>query len=296
MTVTTPRNGQPTEYRRAHRFSADESGLIPGGEIDKELDNVSRSINEIRARLALIQLDDGTLVAIDDVTKLSATVIEQIRQLYANDSSTSKEYAQKAIEAADQLLAINKNFESALNEVRGLAEASKISTEKGLEAVTEIKKIRREVLDLCGPIQEAANAAIEFSKKASFSFRTFPSCRENESIPFSNLSPSSGVKVGDHVLSLDTYDLFQIVNMGDLYATLGAKVGNLRGPRGFRGEQGESAPRGERGERGPMGQSPFATCFGNFNVSADGNLQLEVVGLSPAEFEINENGRLEAKI
>lgn len=45
-----------------------------------------------------------------------------------------------------------------------------------------------------------------------------------------------------------------------------------------------------------MGQSPFATCFGNFNVSEDGNLQLEVVGLSPAEFEINENGRLEAKI
>lgn len=296
MTVTTPRNGQPTEYRRAHRFSADESGLIPGGEIDKELDNVSRSINEIRARLAMIQLDDGTLVAIDDVTKLSATVIEQIRQLYANDSSTSKEYAQKAIEAADKLLAINKNFESALSEVTSLADASKLSTEKGLEAATEIKKIRREVLGLFGPIKSAAEAAIDYTKQAGFSFRTYPTCEEYEAIPFSNLSPSSGVKVGDHVLSLDTCDLFQIVNIGEQYASLGAKIGNLRGLRGDRGERGEPGGRGDRGERGPMGQSPFATCFGNFNVNEDGNLQLEVVGLSPAEFEINEDGRLEVKI
>lgn len=38
----------------------------------------------------------------------------------------------------------------------------------------------------------------------------------------------------------------------------------------------------------------MATCFGQFQVNGEGMLQLEYVGLAPAEFSINDNGEVEA--
>lgn len=142
--------------------------------------------------------------------------------------------------------------------------------------------------------QQALQQIQAIAAQTGFSTRTSLAVSANDTFPLSNLSPSAYVKVGDLVLNSTNGDLFQITAVTATTATVGAKISNLRGPRGERGLQGSPGPAGERGEAGPMGQSPYATCFGQFQVNANGVLQLEYVGLAPAEFSINDNGVVEA--
>lgn len=132
------------------------------------------------------------------------------------------------------------------------------------------------------------------ASQSGFSTRTSPTISENETFPLSNLTPSTYIKAGDLVLNTTNGDLYRVTAVTATTATVGAKISNLRGPRGERGLQGSPGPAGERGEAGPMGQSPYATCFGQFQVNGEGMLQLEYVGLAPAEFSINDNGEVEA--
>ncbi|WP_279175077.1 hypothetical protein [Parasutterella excrementihominis] len=142
--------------------------------------------------------------------------------------------------------------------------------------------------------QQALQQIQAIAAQTGFSTRTSPSVSENETFPLSNLTPSAYAKVGDLVLNSTNGDLFRITAVTATTATVGAKISNLRGPRGERGLQGSPGPAGSPGEQGPMGQSPYATCFGQFQVNGEGMLQLEYVGLAPAEFSINDNGEVEA--
>ena len=142
--------------------------------------------------------------------------------------------------------------------------------------------------------QQALQQIQAIAAQTGFSTRTSPSVSENETFPLSNLTPSAYAKVGDLVLNSTNGDLFRINAVTATTATVGAKISNLRGPRGERGLQGSPGPAGGVGPQGPMGQSPFATCFGQFQVNGEGMLQLEYVGLAPAEFSINDNGEVEA--
>lgn len=142
--------------------------------------------------------------------------------------------------------------------------------------------------------QQALQQIQAIAAQTGFSTRTSPTVSESETFPLSNLTPTAYVKVGDLVLNSTNGDLFRITAVTATTATVGAKISNLRGPRGERGLQGSPGPAGERGEQGPMGQSPYASCFGQFEVNEEGVLQLEYVGLAPAEFSINDNGEVEA--
>lgn len=58
-------------------------------------------------------------------------------------------------------------------------------------------------------------------------------------------------------------------------------------------DQGAPAPAGERGEKGPLGDAPWATCFGHFRLS-DANLLLDYTGATlDSAFSVNANGQLE---
>lgn len=66
-----------------------------------------------------------------------------------------------------------------------------------------------------------------------------------------------------------------------------------KGEKGDKGDQGAPAPAGERGEKGPIGDAPWATCFGHFRLS-DANLLLDYTGVTlDSAFSVNANGQLE---
>lgn len=65
------------------------------------------------------------------------------------------------------------------------------------------------------------------------------------------------------------------------------------GEKGDKGDQGTPAPAGERGEKGPMGDAPWATCFGHFRLSG-ADLLLDYTGATlDSAFSVNANGQLE---
>lgn len=139
-------------------------------------------------------------------------------------------------------------------------------------------------------IQQLKDTVENFISKAAYSYRATPTILANETVPLSNLSPATFVKAGDHVLSLSSGELFRIVSVTSSSATVGEVVGTLKGPKG---DQGEPGPAGEKGPTGDMGQSPFATCFGQFRVDERGDLNVDYVGFeAPATFTINENGEV----
>lgn len=66
-----------------------------------------------------------------------------------------------------------------------------------------------------------------------------------------------------------------------------------KGDKGEKGEQGSPAPAGERGEKGPIGDAPWATCFGHFRLSG-ATLFLDYTGVTlDSAFSVNNNGQLE---
>lgn len=66
-----------------------------------------------------------------------------------------------------------------------------------------------------------------------------------------------------------------------------------KGEKGDKGDQGAPAPAGERGEKGPIGDAPWATCFGNFRLSG-ADLLLDYTGATlDSAFSVNANGQLE---
>lgn len=142
--------------------------------------------------------------------------------------------------------------------------------------------------------QQALQQIQNLAASSGFSIRTSPTVSASDTFPLSNLTPSVNAKAGDLVLNTATGDVFQITAVTGSTATVGTLVTSFKGPRGERGLQGSPGPAGSPGPQGPMGQSPYATCFGQFQVNEEGVLQLEYVGLAPAQFSINDNGEVVA--
>lgn len=257
MTTTQPQTGQPTEYKRLYKFSADQDGTFAGGKLDSELDRVSLSIQQIRQRLGMIQLDDGTLKELEDISQLSATLIAQIQALFANDADKAKQYADQALAAANELLDIYSDFEKNLAAAEDSAEAAEASSSLALQASIAVKNLEAQINDLSVSIlnnrvqaEKAAARAEEAARLVAFSYRSTASIRANETTAASNLIPSRGVKVGDTVVSLDNGAVFPIVDVSGGIVTVGAQQGSLKGPAG---EQGEQGVQGDPGLQGPIG-------------------------------------------
>lgn len=205
-------------------------------------------------------------------------------------ASTANEYAQQALE-------IYQTVEDDVAEILALKtqiSAMMVTFQTIEQLAAQAQANAHSTNDDKLTCQQALEQIQSIASQTGFSTRTSPTVSANETFPLSNLSPSAYTKVGDLVLNSTNGDLFQITAVTATTATVGAKISNLRGPRGERGLQGSPGPAGERGEAGPMGQSPYATCFGQFQVNGEGMLQLEYVGLAPAEFSINDKGEVEA--
>lgn len=250
-----------------------------------------KTLNEVFDKLcALIQqvrlLADRALVVPYTQDKTPEEVLTEVLEVAA----TAGEYAQLAqsvyatVEAdVAEVKAIKAQIDAMMLTFQAI-EALAAQAQANASATNDDKLTCQQILQ---EIQTVAS-------QSGFSTRTSPTISENETFPLSNLTPSTYIKAGDLVLNTTNGDLFQITAVTATTATVGTKVTNLRGPRGERGLQGSPGPAGERGEAGPMGQSPYATCFGQFQVNGEGMLQLEYVGLAPAEFSINDNGEVEA--
>lgn len=250
-----------------------------------------KTLNEVFDKLcALIQqvrlLADRALVVPHTQDKTPEEVLTEVLEVAA----TAGEYAQLAqsvyatVEAdVAEVKAIKAQIDAMMLTFQAI-EALAAQAQANASATNDDKLTCQQILQ---EIQTVAS-------QSGFSTRTSPTISENETFPLPNLTPSTYIKAGDLVLNTTNGDLFQITAVTATTATVGTKVTNLRGPRGERGLQGSPGPAGERGEAGPMGQSPYATCFGQFQVNGEGMLQLEYVGLAPAEFSINDNGEVEA--
>lgn len=205
-------------------------------------------------------------------------------------ASTANDYAQQALEIYNSVsedVAEIKALKAKISEmmvtfqtIEALAAQAQANADSTLDDKLTCIQLLQQMQDIAA--------------QTGFSFRTSSTVSENDTFPLSNLTPSSYAKAGDLVLNTTNGDVFQITAVTATTATVGSKVTSLKGPRGERGLQGEPGPQGSPGEQGPMGQSPFATCFGQFRVNASGVLQLEYIGLAPAQFSINDNGEVEA--
>lgn len=219
---------------------------------------------------------------------------EEYGEILLENSTKSGEYAAQAQQSADAAAASASSAAVALSQVNSHTDAAINARNGAIEAASQALANSHQTRDDRIICQNALETVRGLVTSAGFSLRSHPSIIANETVPISNVSPSSLIKVGDLILSKNDGNLFSVIAVTDQTITVGSIVANLRGPRGERGLQGSPGPAGSVGPQGPMGQSPYATCFGQFQVNESGMLQLEYVGLAPAEFSINDNGEVEA--
>jgi hypothetical protein len=95
---------QPPAYNRTKDFTVDFGNETDHSALNAELDNAANSINDIRANLALIQADDGTILAdaittdalSDDVKDFLINEVSNGIVQYRDDAATSAGLAQSA--------------------------------------------------------------------------------------------------------------------------------------------------------------------------------------------------------
>ena len=102
---------------------------------------------------------------------------------------------------------------------------------------------------------EQIAGAQEAAKTAAFAYRfSSATVTANGTAPVANLSPSTNVKVGDHVVD-SLGNTFEITAVADGNYTVGVLQASLRGPQGVKGDTGPQGPKGEQGNPGPTGPS-----------------------------------------
>lgn len=220
------------------------------------------------------------------LTKTPQEVLSDILEVAA----TANEHAQRAQEIYESVSADVAEIRALKDDIDEL-----VLTFQNITALAEEAQVNKEATD--DNLLECQQILAKVSNTAltsGFAIRTVASCAANETFPISNLSPSVNTKPGDLIFSASDCKLYQVTSVTDSHAMVGALVANLKGQKGDRGLQGAPGPAGEQGPIGPMGQSPYASCFGQFQVKPSGVLCLEVVGLAPATFTINDQGVVEA--
>lgn len=249
------------------------------------------SLNDAYDKLTIIcqELKDALTRCITIPLTLTKTPQEVLSDLL-EVAAKANEYAQNAQEiylSVSTDVAEIKALKSEIDEL--------IVTFEQVSALVEEAQENKEATD--DNLLECQQILAKVSNTAltsGFAIRTIASCTANETFPISNLNPSVNTKPGDLIFSASDCKLYQVTSVTASHATVGALVAGLKGEKGDQGVQGVPGPAGEQGEQGPMGQSPYATCFGQFQVKPSGMLCLEVVGLAPATFTINEHGVVEA--
>lgn len=247
-----------------------------------------RTLNEVHDKLcALIQQVwlklDRALALPYTLSKTPQETMVEILEIAAK----ANEYAQKAQEVYDAIgeeIASMEALKASIEELMVVFDNIKVLVE---EATQNAEKTDENLAEIRQLLEEAEQEALNFS----FSYRVVSGVQPGDTIGFDRISPNQNIKAGDHVLDTTTGALYPVVSTDNIHATLGEQVAMLKGDKGDKGEQGEAGPVGDQGPMGPMGQAPYATCFGQFQIDTEGELNLEYVGLEPpADFSINDNG------
>lgn len=137
---------QPQRYERQHNFAADDE--INKSELDAEFDRASLSINGLRAYLALIMADDGTLLpGVVKAVNLDEDVFDRFQDEMVEASAITQQYAdsaarhaQIALENAEIAVEAGKKGEQILTQADAVAR----NTEVVLEAAELIQEIAPE--------------------------------------------------------------------------------------------------------------------------------------------------------
>lgn len=102
-------------------------------------------------------------------------------------------------------------------------------------------------------VETSAKELKEYAESAAYSYRyVSKSCVNYEEVPFGYLTPTSNVKVGDHVITVDgdIYDIASITKgASDASSTftLGYKLTSIKGATGDKGEPGQDGADGSDG-------------------------------------------------
>lgn len=132
----------------------------------------------------------------------------------------------------NQISAVNQAGASSINAVNNAKDSA-------VTAITDQQSTSVAAVENAGAEQIAGAQAA--AKTAAFAYRfSSATVTANGTAPVANLSPSTNVKVGDHVVD-SLGNTFEITAVADDNYTVGALQASLRGP------QGETGPQGAKG-------------------------------------------------
>lgn len=101
--------------------------------------------------------------------------------------------------------------------------------------------------------QQIAGAE-EAAKTAAFAYRfSSTAITASGAAPVTNLSPSTNIKVGDHVMD-STGAVFEITAVSGGNFTVGTLQASLKGPQGAKGDKGDTGAAGVKGDKGDTGE------------------------------------------
>lgn len=141
---------------------------------------------------------------------------------------------------------------SAVNQVGASnIDAVNIAKDSAVTTITNQQSTSVTAVETAGAEQIAG--AQEAAKTAAFAYRfSSATVTANGTAPVANLSPSTNVKVGDHVVD-SLGNTFEIRAVADGNYTVGVLQASLRGPQGVKGDTGATGAQGPQGETGPQG-------------------------------------------
>ena len=144
----------------------------------------------------------------------------------------------------NQISAVNQAGASNINAVNNAKDSA-------VTAITDQQSTSVAAVENAGAEQIAG--AQEAAKTAAFAYRfSSATVTANGTAPVANLSPSTNVKVGDHVVD-SLGNTFEITAVADGNYTVGVLQASLRGPQGVKGDTGATGAQGPQGETGPQG-------------------------------------------
>lgn len=190
----------------------------------------------------------------------SAAILTQVQSAGAKavsgiDTATESAKEEIATAASNQKTAINSAGDQQVSAVNtagstnvGLVNNAKDSA---VSAITSQQSTSVQAVQAAG-VEQIAGAQ-EAAKVAAFAYRfSSVTVTANGTAPITNLSPSTNVKAGDHVVDA-TGNTFEITSVADGNYTVGALQASLRGPQGVKGDTGATGATGPQGETGPQG-------------------------------------------
>lgn len=193
---------------------------------------------KLQADAVLTSVQNEGASAVESINTAGNSVIAAIADEGSEQISLVGTAGDNQISAVNQVGASNID---AVNEAKDSA----------VTTITNQQSTSLTAVETAGAEQIAG--AQEAAKTAAFAYRfSSATVTANGTAPVANLSPSTNVKVGDHVVD-SLGNTFEITAVADGNYTVGVLQASLRGPQGVKGDTGATGAQGPQGETGPQG-------------------------------------------